>query len=663
MSRKLAILIVLTLTASLSLAQTSTGIITGRVVDPQGASVASAEVTLTQQLTSVKISTRTDASGDFVFPSVLPGQYMVSVEQSGFKRLEKRGVTLSASERLSAGTLTLEIGVATQSVTVEAEATPVQVSSQERSAVLNDKQMALISTQGRDYMNMLKVLPGVALQDGNGSQTLGTSGMPNINGGRNDYSSINVDGVVANNRGLGTTENEINLDAVAEVKVLMANYQAEYGKNSGAIVNVVTKGGTQDFHGAVYWYKRHEMFNATTWINNKNGTAKGRYRYNTLGYNAGGPIYIPGKFNRNKDKLFFFFSQEFQPNTRPGGLRSWNMPTQLERQGDFSQTVQTNGALVVIKDPLSGSAFPGNVIPATRINSDMQKLLSVFPLPNFSDRNVSKGNYNYVLSDSLDNPVRQELLRVDYNPTSKWRTYFRGMDMYVNNSGTASTANTNSWGIVQAYNTTNPNVAGNIAYLASPTLVNELSVGLSRWTEIQAISDSELAKLQRDKLGMKLGQLYPQNNPLNVIPGASFGGGVGTAPSIGFDPRFPMYDIVNAWSISDGLTKVLGAHAEGGDLLGMGRISASAPRGQQQQLCRQFQLRPRYEQSLRHESSVLQYAARVFRHVPGGERAGGLLADQSRYGVVRSRQLENNQASHSRLWPTLQLRPSNDAEQ
>ncbi len=358
MSRVISVLVALVLATGVSLSQTSTGIITGQVVDPRGGSVPSVEVILTQQLTGVKISTRTDTTGDFVFPSVLPGQYTIAVQAEGFKRLEKRDVTLSASERLSVGTLPLEIGASTQSVTVEADATPVQASSQERSSALNDKQMALISTQGRDYMNMLKMLPGVALQDGNGSQTLGTSGMPLVNGGRNDYSSINVDGVVANNRGIGTTENEINLDAVAEVKVLMANYQAEYGRNSGAIVNVVTKGGTQEFHGTAYWYKRHEMFNATSWINNKNSTAKGRYRYNTVGYNLGGPVYLPGKFNRNKDKLFFFFSQEFQPNTRPGGLRTWNMPTQLERQGDFSQTVQSNGALVVIKDPLSGGGIP-----------------------------------------------------------------------------------------------------------------------------------------------------------------------------------------------------------------------------------------------------------------------------------------------------------------
>ncbi len=545
--------------ANIAFAQTSSGVVSGRVVDPQGSSVPDATVVLTQDLTGVKITGKTDASGDFVFPSVLPGRYSVAIQITGFKRLEKKDLVLTVSERLSAGTIVLEVGGVSESVTVTSEATPVQSSSLERSAVLDDKQMSLLSTPGRDYMNMLKVLPGVAYQDGNGSSTLGAIGVPIINGVRNDYTSVNVDGVVGNSRGLGTTENEMNLDAVVEVKVLMGNYQAEYGKNSGAVVNVVTKGGTRQFHGGGYWFKRHEMFNANSFFNNKQSVAKSRYRYNTLGYNLGGPLYIPGKLNSNKDKLFFFFSQEWQPNTRPGGTRTWTMPSALERSGDFSQSLQSNGSLIVIKDPNNGAAFPGNAIPTNRINSDMQKLLNVFPLPNFTNRAVSKGNYNYILSDSIDNPIRQEILRVDYSPTQKWRTYFRGMNMYVNNNGTASTANTNSWGIVQAYNTTNPNVAGNVTYMASPTLVNEFSVGLARWTEDQIISDSQLARLQRDKLGIALGQLYPKNNPLNVVPGASFGGVTGSA-SIGFDARFPMHDYTNAVSFSDGLTKVAGPH-------------------------------------------------------------------------------------------------------
>lgn len=323
----------------------------------------------------------------------------------------------------------------------------------------------------------------------------------------------------------------------------------------------MTKGGTQAFHGTAYWYKRHEMFNANTFFNNRQSVPKSRYRYNTVGYNIGGPVYIPGKFNVYKDKLFFFFSQEFQPNTRPGGTRTWTVPSDLELNGDFSQSLQSNGSLILVKDPLNnGQAFANNRVPTDRINPDMQKLLSVFPAANFFDRTISKGNYNYLLSDTIDNPIRQEMLRVDYSPTPKWRTFFRGMNMYVDNKGTASTANTNSWGIVQAYNTTNPNVAGNMTFMPSGTLVNELSVGLSRWTEDQAIEDSELARLQRDKLGIKLGQLYPKNNPLNLVPAMTGFSGITGAATLGFDARFPMNDIVNSFSISDGLTKIPGAH-------------------------------------------------------------------------------------------------------
>jgi len=548
----------LSVVAGLTLAQTTTGIITGRVVDPQGHAVPAAEVWLTQELTGVRRTTTTDATGDFVFPSVPPGRYSITVNAQGFKRLEKKGYTLTAFERLSVGTLTLELGSLTESITVTAEAPPIQTASQERSAVLNDRQMSYLSTPGRDFMNLLKLLPGVTYPDGYGAQTLGTSSAPVIHGVRTDYVAINLDGVVANNRGLGTTENMVNLDAIAEVKVLLGNYQAEYGKNAGAIINVSTKSGTMEFHGAGYWYKRHEMWNANNFFNNRAGVPRPRYRYNTLGYNLGGPVYWPGRFNQNRDKLFFFWSQEIQPNTTPS-VRNYTFPTEEERRGDFSNSREPNNALIIVRDPLNGQPFPGNIVPPARIHPDTQKLLSVFPLPNFFDRNISRGNYNYIVSDTVDRPARQEILRLDYNPSPKWRMYFRGMNMNVKQRGVAVTANSNQWGIRQSYDTTNPNVGLNVTYLPSATLVNELALGLSRWTEIQEISPSELAKLQRDKLGIRLGQKYPQNNPLNLIPAASFGGVTGAA-SIGYDGRFPMDNYVNAFSISDGLTKVAGPH-------------------------------------------------------------------------------------------------------
>ncbi len=558
--RSLIVLFGVALLCALSArAQTSTGMISGRVLDQQGGVVPGAEVVLTQTETGVTLQTVTDETGNFVFPAVQPGKYTIAIGMPGFKRLEQKDLILTSSERLFAGNLRLEIGEQNQSITVLAEATPIQLTSQERSAMLNDHQLGMLASVGRDYMQLLKTLPGVTYDTSRGSGSLGTTTAPYVSGIKSDYVSMGIDGVVANNRGLGNSENMINLDAVAEVKILMGNYQAEYGKNAGAIINVVTKSGTQDFHGTGYWFKRHEMFNANDWDNNRTGAAKGRYRYNTIGGNIGGPISFGG-FNPNKDKLFFFFSTEYQPNKSPSTSRFW-VPTELERNGDFSQSFEPlSTKKIPVKDPLTGKAFPNDLIPANRIEQSMQRLLKIFPLPTAGYVSTD-GKTNYQVTTDNNQPKNQELLRIDFNPTEKLRTYFRGMDMSTINDGRTSTANSNSWGVRQSYDTTNPNIAVNVTYLFSPTLVNELSLGMSRWTEVQSISDAELDKIRKDKVGYTLGQLYPQNNPLNVVPGVSFSGlPYSSVVSTGYDGRFPMENYVNAFSISDGISKVFSQH-------------------------------------------------------------------------------------------------------
>src|SRR5690606_29632799 len=128
----------------------------------------------------------------------------------------------------------------------------------------------------------------------------------------------------------------VSMDAVAEVKVLTSNYQAEYGRMSGANISLVTKSGSRDFPGGAGYYKRHEMFNANSFFNNRLSTSKPRYRFNTWMYNIGGPVYIPGKFNSNRDKLFFFWNQEYWPLKVNQAIQQLTVPTELERAGDFS---------------------------------------------------------------------------------------------------------------------------------------------------------------------------------------------------------------------------------------------------------------------------------------------------------------------------------------
>lgn len=305
----------------LSFAQTTSGQISGRVVDPNGQPIPHAQVTLMNQLTSERRSLTTDDLGEFVFASVQPGTFVVSVTAPGFKIFTKRDVELTASERLSAGTLRMQIGVPTESISVQADATPVQTESGERSALLDDKQLATLLDQARNFMNLTRILPGVVAANTVGQDQLGVYGIDVVNGVRTEYSSVTVDGVNANTnaRGIDRVETPLNTDAIAEVKILSNNYQAEYGGSSGTPINTVTKSGTKTFHGSGYYYKRHEEFNANDFFNSAywNGTEQPKpvNRYNTIGYNLGGPVWIPKTgFNRNKDKLFFFFSQEIWPH-------------------------------------------------------------------------------------------------------------------------------------------------------------------------------------------------------------------------------------------------------------------------------------------------------------------------------------------------------------
>jgi len=168
-----------------------------------------------------------------------------------------------------------------------------------------------------------------------------------------------------------------SIDAVAEVKVLLSNYQAEYGRSSGGTINTIIKSGTQQFHGGAYYFFRNEDMNANEFFNNRNGLPRPRYRFNNPGYFLGGPVLLPGtNFNRNRDKLFFFWSQDFLPLTIPSSVQTQTFPTELERQGDYSKSG------VKIVDPITHTPLPNKVVPASRIDPNGQKLLSLFPFPN-----------------------------------------------------------------------------------------------------------------------------------------------------------------------------------------------------------------------------------------------------------------------------------------
>jgi Carboxypeptidase regulatory-like domain/TonB-dependent Receptor Plug Domain len=542
--------------------QTPSGAITGSLVDSSGLPIQGAEATLRSEESGAIWKAATESTGAFVFSSIPPGVFTFTVLANGFRPYQQTTLSLSALETRSLGSIVLQVASAsTENVTVIARAAAVQTTSQERSAVLNGKQLEGLMARGRDYMHLLEVLPGVG-SNGPGNDILAFESSPTIQGIRSEYNTISYDGVTSNTSAAAFSNVPLNMDAVSEITVLLGNYQAEYGRNSGAVVSVVTKSGSRQFHGTGYYYVRNEAFNANNFFNNQQGVARPEYRYNTTGYNLGGPIYWPGKFNSDRNKLFFFFSQEFLPTTQPGGTRVYTVPTALERSGNFSQTFDLGGNLIVVKDPATGAPYSGNIIPPSEINPNTQKLLDIFPLPNFTNLAVSQRNYNYVISDTTHIADRQELLRLDYNISNRWRAFFRGMDWFIDYSGVNVPANNNTWLNVPAhYKNVDPQLAGGVTFVQSSTLVNEFTIGYSPYTETTFLShSSDLSRLQKSALGINLGQYYPSNNPLDLIPAISFGG-VPNAASVAFDGRTFLDDSGHGWTIADGLTKIWRNHS------------------------------------------------------------------------------------------------------
>jgi len=542
-------------------AQTITGTIIGTVKDPSNLPVAGAKVTLTQVSTGLERESTTNERGDFVFASLQPGEYKVAVTASGFKRLEQRSVELSASETLSVGELVLEVGAVAETVTVTAQRATVQTASAERSGLVTSNQVDGLLIKGRNVHSLLQLLPGVV--------DLADDDQPNRNfniyvqGNRRNTNAFTLDGMALN--AIGNNFNVlvgVSQDAVAEVKILLSNYQAEYGRMSGANVQIVTKSGTREFHGLGSYFKRHEQFNANNFFNNRLGSPNPRYRFNTWNYNLGGPLYIPGKFNRNRDKLFFFWSQEYWPLKVPQGLRQVTVPTEAERAGDFSQSLDLNNRVIAITDPTSGQPFPGNRIPASRIDPNGAALLKVFPTPNFFDRTLSAGRYNYVFQTENKTPQRTETLKIDYPVTSRnlvTVNFTDYSDVQEGALGIPSSGSTNWPQMRKTFNNQGKALIGRYQRIFSPTLINELNVGYIHRPADDVVNAEEVKRNQRDTVGFKLGQFNPAANPLNVIPNATFGG-VTNAANLAIEGRFPLVTTHDSLSITNNVTKTLTAH-------------------------------------------------------------------------------------------------------
>ncbi len=391
------------------LAQYTSQQITGTVRDSSGAVVVGANVTVVQQETGLTRQTTSAESGYYAISNIPIGSYAIDVEAPGFKRYRQTGINLSVNSKVTID-VEVSIGDVSESVTVSADAAMIETSTGEVGRLITGEQATKIQLNGRNFAQLLSLLPGVSTTNRSSFDLFGGFGSnmsaQSINGGRTYTTSWNIDGADnKDNGGGGNNFVNVNPDAIAEFKVMTANYSAEYGQNAGAVVNIALKSGTRDFHGSLYEFVRNDSFDAFAF----RAVNKQKLRWNNFGGSIGGPVFIPGKFNTDRSKLFFFTGAEFK-RLRRGSPVLWNIPTLAQRAGNFSALPAGQWP----RDPQTGAAFPNGIIPQSRISPNGQALVNMYPDPNFVG---GGGNFNFQPPSPLD--ADQYIVKGDYYMDNK----------------------------------------------------------------------------------------------------------------------------------------------------------------------------------------------------------------------------------------------------
>src|SRR5215831_17867513 len=397
-ARVLTVLGLLAVTALPARAQITTGTVSGTVKDAQGGVVPGATVVLISETQGTKSQPQvTNSTGDYVFPNVAADTYTVDVSMEGFKTLQRKNVKVSGGDRVVVPNVTLEVGGAAETVNVQAESPMIQSQSGERSYAVATEQIEHLPINHTNFTSVVSLTPGVV---GGGASAGG------IRLGGAGQNNIMMDGVSAMDTGNNGQMLNMNVESIAEVKVLTQGYQAEYGRSSGLQITAVTKSGSNQFRGSGYDILGNSDWATNSWANVKNGDKKPQATAKTLGYSIGGPIGKPGGNN----KLFFFYSHQFVPATtytNGGNVIRLRVPTAEERQGIFTNSLDNNGKPIPqLLDPVTRQPYPNNVIPASSFYALGQTILNRYPAPNIAQ--PAGQNYNYQIDAPSTNQLTQQ---------------------------------------------------------------------------------------------------------------------------------------------------------------------------------------------------------------------------------------------------------------
>jgi len=539
-----------------------TASITGTVTDPTGAAIVGAQVTVTSLEHGISRSATSNSSGGYLFSALPIGSYDISVTAKGFRRYEVRGIILRVAEKARVD-VALEVGGTSTEVIVQgSQVAQVETQSSDLGGTVTGKEITQLELNGRNFTQLITLVPGVSNQTGQDEAGVGVAGSVafSVNGGRTEYNNWEMDGGDTMDNGSNTTLNVYpSIDAIAEFEVLTSNYGAQYGRNGSGTVEVETKSGSSSFHGDLYEFVRNDFFNATPEFQ----TAPPAYKKNDYGFTIGGPVFIPGHYNTDKQKTFFFWSEEWRREIVPGAgfFNLTTVPTMAERGGNFSDVCPAAGtkyslttAAAYPNCPAQGLAsgsptyFPNNQVPLTA-GPIVPALEALIPAPNI-------GSNTWYLPPSLPTHWREELFRIDHNINDKLRATFRYIhDSWNQDYPVPLWTNGTTFPTVQT-NFQGPGVSmvARVTATASPTLLNEFVASYTT----DHITTSLIGPWQRPAGFPPIG-IY-DNGFGGKVPGISVTGGqYNFSEDPGYVPNGPL-NSNPTFTFRDNVTKNVGKH-------------------------------------------------------------------------------------------------------
>jgi hypothetical protein len=541
------VLLFLSAGCSAALAQDLGGFV-GTVTDSSGALIPDATVTISNADKGFARQVVSNTSGEYVVPRAPLGAYIVTVEKAGFQKLIRTGVTLSAGDTLRLD-FTLQIGSVSEQISVNSTAAKVDTESGALSDVVTGSQVSQLNLNARNFANLATLVPGAAsLSTGFDPSSVGVLANATIsfNGVPGNFNNWEIDST--NNVDQGSGSNSLmvypSIDSIAEFRISTSNYSAEYGKSGGANIEVVTKSGTRDFHGDAFEFVRNDKFDANDWFINRTITGDGSsapktpLKRNNFGFTLGGPVYIPRHYNVDRNKTFFFVSEEWRKN-REGTVIDKEVPTIRMRQGDFSECdtgssnynpVVASGCALPI-NPATGTNYRNNVVPVSATASAL--LNGLIPLPN-------NGVNRYTAAPSLPTNFREDMFRVDHNFTDNIRLFVRyTQDAYEQDFVPTLWSSADFGTVKSTWTSPAKSFVAHLTQTMTPNLLNEVIVSVS--ADVNTVNNSlgsgSPANLINKPSDFEARTIFPASEAETKLPGINVSGGVpfSFAESTGFE--------------------------------------------------------------------------------------------------------------------------------